>query len=139
MRGTHYLKSWSSTHKNITLSSGEAELVAMVKATTEGIGMCQFLHDWSDEVEGTVFVDSSAALGTARRKGNGRLRHVRVGLLWIQELSEEGKIVYKKVDGKTNPADLMTKNLAGAAMEKHLGKMNVEIRSGRAATGLELI
>ena len=28
MRGTHYLKSWSSTQKNVTLSSAEAELLA---------------------------------------------------------------------------------------------------------------
>ena len=31
MRGTHFLRSWSTTQKNITLTSGEAELVALVK------------------------------------------------------------------------------------------------------------
>lgn len=34
LRGGHCLKTWSSTQKNITLSSGEAEVVAAVKMST---------------------------------------------------------------------------------------------------------
>ena len=79
------INSWSSTQTSITLSSGEAELVAAVKTCTELIGITQLSKDWGKEVEGEVYVDSSAAIGVAHRKGNGKLRHVRVGLLWIQE------------------------------------------------------
>ena len=43
MRGTHYLKSWSSTQKNVTLSSAEAELLAAVKASGEALGMLQLM------------------------------------------------------------------------------------------------
>ena len=52
---------------------------------TEVIGMTQMAHDWGVSLEGRIYVDSSAAIGVAQRKGNGKLRHVKVGLLWIQE------------------------------------------------------
>ena len=93
----HYIKSWSSTQKSITLSSGEAELVAAVKMCTEILGVVQLLADWGNEVDGEVWVDSSAAIGTMTRRGNGKLRHVRVGTLWIQERIEDGDLVVKKV------------------------------------------
>ena len=114
MRGTHCLKSWSSTQKNITLSSGEAELVAAVKAGCELIRMMQMPSEWGIESEGKVMVDSSAALGTVKRRGNGKIRHVKIGMLWIQEKNENGDLTYDKVLGLNNPADLMTKYLGEA-------------------------
>ena len=45
MIGAHLVKSWSSTQKNISLSSGEAELYAMVKGVGAGIGMQQYMAD----------------------------------------------------------------------------------------------
>ena len=39
MIGAHLVKSWSSTQNSISLSSGEAELYAMVKGIGAGIGM----------------------------------------------------------------------------------------------------
>ena len=85
MLGGHLLKSWSTTQKSITLSSAEAELVAAVTMRTELIGITQLAADWGVSLRGRVHVDSSAAIGVAQRRGNGKLRHVRVGTLWIQE------------------------------------------------------
>ena len=90
MAGSHFLKSGSSTQKSITLRSAEAELVAAVKISAEIIGMKQFADDWGIACRGRVHVDSNAATGIAQRRGNGKLRHVRVGNLWIQERVEEG-------------------------------------------------
>ena len=86
MIGNHLIKSWSSTQKNITLSSAEAELVASVKVCGETIGLVQLAADWGLDMKGKIHVDSSAAIGVAHRRGNGKLRHVKVGSLWIQEL-----------------------------------------------------
>ena len=59
---------------------------------------------------GIVHVDSTAALGVIRRRGNGRMRHVRVGQLWIQEReSEELKV--QGVDGKVNLGDLLAEHV----------------------------
>ena len=81
--GSHLIKGWSSTQKNITLSSGEAELVAAVKMSSELIGITQLSEDWGMTIKGKVHVDSNAAIGIVKRKGCGKLRHVRVGDMWI--------------------------------------------------------
>ena len=138
MWGGHCLKSWSATQKNITLSSGEAELVAAVKMSTELIGIAQLAHDWGMEVEGRLYVDSEAAIGVVSRRGNGRLRHVRVGMLWIQEQVEEGAISVRKVLGTENPADAMTKYLPASKMETFMEVMSQSYQGGRAEKSLKV-
>ena len=138
MYGGHSLKSWSSTQKNITLSSAEAELVAAVKMSTELIGITQLAADWGHETRGTVRVDSSAAIGVVSRKGCGKLRHVRVGDLWIQEKVAEGYLQLVKVDGEWNPADLLTKGLGEKKIRRFMEMINQSFQDGRAGGALEL-
>ena len=132
MIGNHCIKTWSSTQKNITLSSAEAELVATVRMSTELIGITQLLHEWGMEKVGSVYIDSSAALAVVKRKGAGKMRHVRVGELWIQEKSENGEIEYVKTAGSNNPADLMTKYLAESVIIRHVDFLHQEFQKGRA-------
>ena len=138
MRGGHLLKSWSTTQKNVTLSSGEAELVAAVKATAEAIGVARMAHDWGEESTLIVHVDSSAAIGMVSLRGSGKLRHIKVGHLWIQEMAEEGEVQVRKVLGDSNPADLMTKHLQEKKVVQFMAHMNCTHLQGRASTGLEL-
>ena len=72
MRGKHHIKSWSVTQKRVTLSSAEAELGALVKASAETIGILQMVEGLGDSVTAEVFVDSSAALSVTQRKGSGK-------------------------------------------------------------------
>ena len=81
--GSHLVKSGQPTQKNITLSSAEAELVAAVRTCSEALGLAQLAYDWGMPMTAKIFVYSSAAIGVASRKGSGKLRHVRVGDLWI--------------------------------------------------------
>ena len=136
--GTHYLKSWSSTQKTIALSSGEAELTAVVKCSCECIGMVQLAEHWGLEIEADVLVDSTAALGVVNRKGAGRLRHVRVAKLWIQQLQEDGDLRYRKVKGTQNSADTITKYLNSSEINKYLEMLGIDIRTGRADSSLEI-
>ncbi len=138
MAGRHLIKSWSSTQKSITLSSGEAELIAAVKVCTEVLGVVQLAHDWGIELMGKIYVDSAAAVGTANRRGNGRLRHVRIGDMWIQEKVEEGEVEVTKVWGEENPADLLTKYLSSLKIREHMARLKQEFREGRAATSLKV-
>ena len=138
MKGSHYIKSWSSTKKNVTLSSGEAELVALVKASTEAIGIMQMEKEWNLEVTARILVDSSAALAVVGRKGNGKLRHVKVGSLWVQEKRESGELEYRKVAGEANPADLMTKYLNGNKIERYLESIAHVPKLGRAEASLQV-
>ena len=138
MVAKHCIKSWSATQKNITLSSAEAELVAAVKMSSEIIGMLQLLADWGVTMEARVYVDSSAAIGVTQRRGNGKLRHVRVGTLWIQEKVESGELQISKVSGTSNPADAMTKYLSGKRIQELMWSISQEGRSGRSDFSLRV-
>ena len=105
---------------------------------TEVIGITQMAHDWGVSLEGRIYVDSSAAIGVAQRKGNGKLRHVRVVLLWIQKKIEDEELFIEKVLGTENPADLMTKNLTLKKIEQYMEFMGQEHRDGRAEKSLNL-
>ena len=138
LRGSHYVKSWSATQKNITLSSGEAEFVAVVKMSTEIIGVQQLSNEWGQTFTGAVYVDSSAALGVTKRKGNGKLRHIKVGMLWVQQKQENGELSYRKVRGEDNPGDLMTKYLAKKVAERLVYMINLRFETGRANASLKV-
>ena len=138
MRGQHFLKSWSSTQKRVTLSSAEAELGAAVKTTTESIGIAQLAAGLGRDMEVEIYVDSSAALGVVARKGCGKLRHIRVGQLWIQQLAEDEEITYKKIQGDHNPADLFTKHLTRARLDYLLDLISIRDEAGRAQESLQV-
>ena len=108
------MKSWSRTQGSLAASSGEAEFYAMLKGAAEGLGFKSLLADLGQEVTVEVITDSSAAKGTASRMGIGKMKHLDVGWLWLQELVRKGKIIPRKVNGKVNPADLLTKPKSAA-------------------------
>ena len=76
--------------------------------------------------------------GRCWRRGSGKLRHVKVSMLWVQGKREEGTLEYSKVGGEYGPADLMTKHLNSEAMRKHAGNLIMKITGGRADEGLQL-
>ena len=47
--GTHMIKSWTSTQKITALSSGEAEYYAVVKGTSQELGVRSILEDFKIE------------------------------------------------------------------------------------------
>eukprot|EP00969_Alexandrium_andersonii_P162982 7204678-Alexandrium_andersonii.AAC.1 len=56
-----------------------------------------------------VCADSSAAIGICRRAGIGRVRHLAVGQMWVQERVRSGDFELIKWPGTDNPADVLTK------------------------------
>ena len=54
------------------------------------------------------------------REGLGKVRHVEVDVLWIQEQQARSRLPLVKVLGTLNPADLMTKHLPRAVIVKNL-------------------
>ena len=138
MKGAHFIKSWSRTQQCVTLSSAEAELVAMTKLIAELIGLRQMSCEWGRPVRGRVYADSTAALAIAKRKGCGKLRHINVGLLWVQEKKAQDVVDYKKVEGKSNPADIMTKYVGPATLQDLCGLLGAVWLEGRAKSSLEV-
>ena len=138
MRGMHHIKSWCVTQKRVTLSSAEAELGALVKTTSETIGIIQMAEGLGRGITGEVFVDSSAALAVVNRKSCGKLRHVRVGQLWVQQLTDDDEVRFRKVLGDENPADLSTKYLTRLRMDELLQLIYLRDEEGKAEEGLDI-
>ena len=134
MIGKHLLKSCSRTQSNIALSSAEAEMYSFVTAASAAIGLKSMLRDFGIEAEAHLQVDASAAIGIAQRKGLGKVRHLDCQALWIQDAVRQRRVHLEKVLGTENPADLMTKYLDQASMDKMLAKMGVSMADGRAAS-----
>ncbi len=132
--GTHLLKHWASTQRKITLSSGEAELGAVVRGFSEVLGLQSVARDLGVEVTPEVHADSSAAIGICNRSGIGKVRHLAVAQLWVQDLVRSKACRLFKVLGTENPADLMTKPLARAEIDGHLGRLGLRRATGRAET-----
>jgi hypothetical protein len=134
MMGSHLIKHWSTTQKVVTLSSGEAELAGIVKGTAEALGLQSLAADLGISIKVQIHADSSAAIGICKRSGIGKVRHLAVGQLWIQEKVRSGEISLMKVLGTENPADLLTKHLARDMIDQHLTKLAISRETGRAAS-----
>ena len=89
-------------------------------------------------VQCQVFVDSGAALGVVSRRGVGRVRHLKLGHLWIQEVAHRGELAYHKVGGDSNVADLMTKHLKGERVRHLTQQIGCAFRTGSARARLQL-
>ena len=134
MLGTHLLKHWASTQRKITLSSGEAELGAVVKGFSEVLGLQSVARDLGVELKPEVHADSSAAIGICNRCGIGKVRHIAVAQLWVQDIVRSKTCRLFKVLGTENPADLMTKPLPRSEIDAHLGRLGLSRATGRAET-----
>jgi len=132
--GNHTLTAWSTTQAVVAMSSGEAELFALTKGAAHTLGAISLASDFGARFDGRVCCDSAAAIGIVNRAGAGKLRHVKVQYLWMQQKVREGDLQVEKVPGAENPADLLTKHLDEATMMKHLTKLSFELKQDRAAT-----
>jgi hypothetical protein len=131
MFGRHLIKSWCSTQAIVALSSGEAEYYGVVKGSSIGLGLKSMLGDFGVKVTIKVNTDASAAKGMANRKGLGKVRHIQVNQLWIQDRISKGDLVVNKVNGKENLADALTKHVNSEDIRVHLFKTGQFIQEGR--------
>ena len=133
MMGKHTIRHWSRTQTTIALSSGEAELSGIGSGIAEALGFQSLARDMGWQYEIAVHSDATAALGIARRRGLGKVRHLDVTDLWIQEKVRAKAVTLHKVEGLKNPADVLTKYVDLASMTRALDFMSLRRMEGRAA------
>ena len=78
-----------------------------------------------------IYSDATAAIGMVKRLGLGRVRHLSVADLWIQQRIRRGGMTMSKWPGSQNPADLMTKCLGRADTMRFTENLSFAIMSGR--------
>ncbi len=103
------------------LSTGESELYAIVKSAASCLHTQAILLGFGITVEAQVRSDATAGIGIASRHGSGRVKHLEVKWLWVQERVIDRQILLKKHGTETNVADLGTKYLAKPRMDMLLG------------------
>ena len=130
MLGKHLVHHYSSTQATIALSSGEAELNAATKCTSECIGIKSLLKDLSLEKSINIVqikIDSSAAKGVMQRSGAGKVKHLEVRQLWSQDLVQKKIIKVVKVPREENPADCLTHFWTAKEALLHFPKLSVGV------------
>ena len=89
------------------------------------------LDDMGIEVKVQVNTDSSAAKSIASRRGAGRVRHIEVRELGVQDRVTKGELSVVKVKGEENVADGLTKHVDRQKMEQYMEACSMVRRSGR--------
>ena len=103
MHGKHLLKTYSQTQSTIALSSAEAELYATVQEASEGLGVSAMAIDFGKVIVPLMYVDASAAIGIALRKGLGKIWHLHTQSLWMQDALGEKRVFLDTMPGRDTP------------------------------------
>ena len=136
MFGDHMIKLSSTTQGVLSLSSAEAEWFAMVKTSCMSIGTQSACKDLGISVGIDLHTDSSAAKGIGSRRGVGKVRHLDVNTLWLQQKISSKQIKLYKVGTHDNPADLGTKHLDSSTIVKFINKLGFCYLAGKSSLGL---
>ena len=98
MFGTHMWKRRSTNQAVIALSSGEAEYYTLVKAGSVSLCVKAICNDLGIELTSPfeVISNASAAIGISNRIGSGKVRHIEVTQLWLQEKILKKVMVLRK-------------------------------------------
>ena len=96
----------------LATSSGMAEFFGIGSMVNESIGVRQVYMELGVDLTATILTYSSAALGMCHRRGVGRIRHMDIRFLHVQDCLRDGRISsVAKVPGADNVADIGTKVL----------------------------
>ena len=131
MIGSHLIKAWSSTQPILAMSSGEAEYYAMVKGASTALGLQSMASEVGYSLGIVLCVDSSAAIGISSRRGLGKVRHIELNQLWLQEHVATGRIAVRKVSGQTNTSDCLTKHSSREKIDSAVKSASCLFATGR--------
>ena len=103
------LQTWSRTQSVVALSSCEAEFLAVGTAVQEGALVQHVLAELGATAKLRVYCDSSSARQLANKRGVGRLKHMQIRELFVQEEVRAGRLELAAISSVDNLADLLTK------------------------------
>ena len=120
------LVAWKSKgQKTVTLSSTEAEYIAITDMCTEVLFIKMLLETMGIEVQLPIqiYADNVGALFLAENAGTSqRTKHIDIRYHFIRDLIENGTIQINFIKTTDNDADIYTKNVSSELFNKHIGK-----------------
>ena len=121
------LVAWQSkSQKSVTLSSSEAEYVALSEVAKNIKFIYMILESMGIKVELPIIVrvDNNGAIFMSENLAvSQRTKHVDIRYKFVNEFVEDGFLRIIFVRSEDNDADMFTKNLKGELHEKHSKKM----------------
>ena len=137
VHGSHLLLHYSRTQAGVALSSAEAELNAASFLGCEMLGMSQFFSEFGNTMKTTINGDSSAVKGILVRRGCGKVKHLEVKQLWLQEQVRSGKVEFQNISRKNIPSDASTHHYTREEAKMHFKHMGNEFmpKSSEAVRG----
>ena len=136
--GDHMVKSWSTSQTVIALSTGEAELYALNKCGASALGLQSLLMDLGIGLDVRLHTDATTGKAIVTRRGLGKVRHIAVNELWLQEQVASKKVWINKLKNKFNVADLLTKHLSKYEVDQIIDFLQHEFAEGRNSSAPEL-
>jgi hypothetical protein len=125
LHGLHLIGHWTKTQVGVALSSCEAELNSALKMGTELIGLKNTLEEWEVHVKLNLHGDSSPLQGLLERRGTGRVKHLEMKQLWLQEKVRAKMIQFLKVPRKINSSDALIHHWTRAEGQAHFSRCGI--------------
>lgn len=138
MRGKHLVLHYNQSQPTVALPSGEAELSGIAKGASRSLGMEALADDPRIVLDLEVLTDATAAIGICRRHGLGRIRHLAVADLWVQDKLRSKDFALSKTLDRDNPAGALTRHLHHPTLMRPLEAMGFRFESGRPASAPSL-
>ena len=130
----------SKTQPTIAQSSAHSELAEIQRGARFGVYFQTFWYcAYGETLDIEVSTDSAAGKTLANMRGVGRVRHLEVKELHIQELTNSGRVRLLKVPGKDNVADIGTKVLDRPRIDYLLSMLNVQYWDGFTLTPIAAV
>ncbi len=111
----------------IAQSSAEAELGGAHRAALMGVCVQNtWLELFDENLPIGLLMDSAAGKIMAVRRGKGKVRHLEVKQLYLQELTNALRVKTYKAKGEENKADIGTKPMTTRVLQKFYGWLCIE-------------
>jgi hypothetical protein len=119
--------SWNSRQQpTVALSSCEAEYMALSEATKEMLFLQTLCKTLSvhQEINNTIFTDNLGAIALTKGQSHShqRSKHIDIRYHFIRE---QTTVIYDHINGKENPADVMTKGLPRVTHRVAIDLLNI--------------
>ncbi|CAE8611677.1 unnamed protein product [Polarella glacialis] len=112
------ITAYSKTQSVVATSSAEAEIYGIGSGLVEGLGIRSLLQEIGMQVHLAIRYDSSSARAMANRRGFGKMKHIDVKHLWIQDVLRQLPYVeLRAVASEQNLADIGMKPLQAARLQ----------------------
>ncbi|CAK0811925.1 unnamed protein product, partial [Prorocentrum cordatum] len=81
------------------------------RGAAEVLGLASLREEWQEKTVPCVMGDSSSASHIVKKRGPGKMKHVEIRFLALQQWGEQGRLRFGKVSTREKPSDMMTKSM----------------------------